>query len=94
VRDEVGAWTTAAPNRVKIPTDSHNLAVAVERESLAGPRLQQNPHSRAVAMPGEAVAGERRPAGHGRPKVLATGAQRDSSRGDGEVIELECEITV
>ena len=44
--------------------------------------------------PGRPAGRARKASGPARAAVLAAGAQRDSTRGDGEVIELECGITV
>jgi hypothetical protein len=50
----------------------------------------QPPRSGAARPAGRA----KRTGAHARAKVLATGTERESTRGDGEVIELECGITV
>jgi hypothetical protein len=50
----------------------------------------QPPRSGAVRPAGRA----KRASTLARAKVLATGTERDSTRGGGEVIELECGITV
>jgi hypothetical protein len=63
----------------------------------AAPALTKIP----TKSPQPGRSGPGRPAGRAkkasspaRAAVLATGAQRESTRGDGEVIELECGITV
>jgi len=86
--------TMAAPNRAKIPTDSPQLVRNGARQSaLRATFITESPQlgrGRAGGAPrakkGGALA---------RPKVLATGTGRDSTRGGGgEVIELECGVTV
>jgi integrase len=85
--------TTAAPNQTKIPTDSPQLGRGGGRR-VAG-RAKIPAEFPQPGGGGTGRAGNRgKNSGPARPRVLATGTGRDSSRGDGEVIELECGITV
>jgi hypothetical protein len=86
--------TMAALNRAKIPTDSPQLVRNGARQSaLRAPVTAGSP------QPGRGRAGgaprTRKGGAPARPKLLATGTGRDSTRdGGGEVIELECGVTV
>ena len=78
---------TAALDQAKIPTDS--------------PQPRRSGRGRVTGraeMPAESPQPRRsrakKTSGPARPKVLAGGTGRGSSRGDGEVIELECGISV
>ena len=53
----------------------------------------QNPHNPPAACP-PGLRGGRSPAARRRGRVLASGTGRAATRGGGEVIELECGITV
>ena len=85
--------TTAAPNRAKIPTDSPQLVRNGARQSALRAKVTAE-----SPQPGRGRAGGALRAKKGsapaRPKVIATGTGRESTRGGGEVIELECGITV
>jgi hypothetical protein len=84
--------TMAALNRAKIPTDSPQLGRGGRR--VAGRVKNSGESPQPGGGSGRAGIRGKKTSGPARPRVLATGTGRDSSRGDGEVIELECGITV
>ena len=82
--------TMAALNRAKIPTDSPQLRRGAAGRSVPRTTVPAESPQPSRGRPGRARKGSP-PA---RPKVIATGTGRDSTRGGDEVIELECGITV
>ena len=82
--------TMAAPNRAKIPTDSPQLRRGAAGRSALRTTVPTRSPQPDRGRPGRAKKG----GGSARPKVLATGTGRDSTRGGDEVIELECGVTV
>ncbi len=85
--------TMAAPNGAKIPTDSPQL-----RRGGAGPSALRATVPAESPQPGRGRAGGTPRAKKGsapaRPRVLAAGTGRDSTRGGGEVFELGCGVSV
>jgi len=83
--------TKAAANRAKIPTGSPQLV-----RGGAGRIVGRAEIPAVFPQPSRGRVGIRakKSSGLARPRVLAAGIGRDSTRGGGEVIELECGITV
>ena len=85
--------TVAAPNRAKIPTDSPQLRHGAARQSALRTTVPTESPQPSRGRPGGALRA-RKGGAPARPKVIATGTGRGSTRGGDEVIELECGITV
>jgi hypothetical protein len=84
----------AAPDRVKIPTDSPQLVRRTAGRTAGRTELPADFPQRGRGGAVGAGTRARKASGPARPRVLAAATGRDSSRGGGEVVELECGITV
>jgi len=79
--------TQAPPAVFKIPTKSPQAALRPRQTAADSPQ----PASGTLTRPARRA---KHAAGAPRTRILATGTERGSTRGCGEVSELECGITV
>jgi integrase len=85
--------TMAAPKRAKIPTDPPQPGRDGGGRVASWSKISAE-SSQAGDGAGRESSRGKKASGPVRPRVLATGSGRDSSRGGGKVIELECGISV